>query len=219
MRDVPVCSEVSFDTPEISLAGVLETQGLHDAAIDTTVARASVNQTKKRQGFGNGFIDAARMPDLDQQSRSFLSQTVRFVRSSTVNDRHEAVRISGMMATERASCGLREPGTAFRRTVEWPLRWPPRSCHRFRPTACPQTRPTCANAWLQTRPSSARRRPSSPGLPAGSSPYPVVEVARPTTVDVWQVSFVIRGRQPARAIGTRVPRIRAGLARRRLATA
>ena len=66
MRDVPACFEVPFNATEVSLAGVLETQGLHDAAIDATVARASVDQTKKRQGFGIGVIDATRMPDLDK---------------------------------------------------------------------------------------------------------------------------------------------------------
>ena len=66
MRDVTACCEVPFNATEVSLAGELETQRLHDAAIDTTVARASVNQTKKRQGLGTRVMDATRMPDLNK---------------------------------------------------------------------------------------------------------------------------------------------------------
>ena len=66
MRDVTACREVPFNATEVSLAGILETQGLHDAVIDTTVARASVNQTKKCQGLGIRVMDATRMPDLDK---------------------------------------------------------------------------------------------------------------------------------------------------------
>ena len=65
MRDVAACCEVAFNASEVSLAGVLETQGLHDAAIDAAVAGASVDQTKKGQGLGIRVMDAARMPDLD----------------------------------------------------------------------------------------------------------------------------------------------------------
>ena len=66
MRDITVCCEVPFNAAEFSLAGVLESQGLHDAVIDTTVARASADQTKKCQGLGIRLVDATRMPDFDQ---------------------------------------------------------------------------------------------------------------------------------------------------------
>lgn len=66
MRDVTACGEVAFNAAEVSLAGELETQGLHDAAIDATVAGAGVNQTKKGQGLGIRVMDAARMPNLDK---------------------------------------------------------------------------------------------------------------------------------------------------------
>ena len=66
MRDVTVCCEAPFNATEFSLAGVLETQGVHDAVIDTTVARASVDQTKKCQGLGIRLVDATRMPDFDK---------------------------------------------------------------------------------------------------------------------------------------------------------
>ena len=66
MRDVAAGGEVAFDATEVGLAGELEAQGLHDAAIDATVARAGVNQTKKRQGLGVRVMKAARMPDLEQ---------------------------------------------------------------------------------------------------------------------------------------------------------
>jgi len=65
LRDVSACREVPFNAAEVSLASVLETQGLHDAAIDAAVARASVDQTKKGQGLGIRVVDVARMPDLD----------------------------------------------------------------------------------------------------------------------------------------------------------
>lgn len=66
MRDVTVCCEVPVNATEVSLASVLETQRLHDAAIDTTVAQASVNQTKKGEGFGIKVMDATRMPNLNK---------------------------------------------------------------------------------------------------------------------------------------------------------
>ncbi|MDE2868235.1 MAG: hypothetical protein OXR64_03675 [Chloroflexota bacterium] len=66
MGDVAACCEVAFDAAEVSLASVLETQGLHDAAIDAAVARAGVDQTKEGQGLGIRVMDASGMPDLDQ---------------------------------------------------------------------------------------------------------------------------------------------------------
>ncbi len=66
MRDVAACGEVAFNATEISLAGELETQGLHDAAIDAAVAGASVDQTKEGQGLGIRVMDASGMPHLDQ---------------------------------------------------------------------------------------------------------------------------------------------------------
>lgn len=198
MRDVAACDEVAFDATEVGLASVLETQGLHDAAVNTTVAGAGVNQTKKRQDLGIRIMDASRMPDLDKQCRTFMPRTVRFVGRATVNDLHEAVRMSGRMATARASCGLREPGTARRRTFERPPRWPRHSCRMSRLAACPQTRPTCANAWPRSGPACSRRSPSSPGLPAGLSPYSVRVVARPTTLTQVKCQWSYGEAQPAR---------------------
>lgn len=54
MRDVSAGCEDPFNATEVSLTGVLEAQGLHDAAIDTAVAGASVNQSKKGEGLGPG---------------------------------------------------------------------------------------------------------------------------------------------------------------------
>lgn len=66
MRDVAACGEVAFDAAEVGLASVLETQRLHDAAIDAAVAGASVDQTKEGQGLGIRVMDVSGMPDLDQ---------------------------------------------------------------------------------------------------------------------------------------------------------
>ena len=65
MRDVAACGEVAFDATEVGLAGELETEGLHDGAIDAAMAGASVDQTKEGQGLGIRVMDAARVPDLD----------------------------------------------------------------------------------------------------------------------------------------------------------